>query len=236
MKKAVVIKTGDTFPAISSILKDFEDWIIRGLGVNPADIRVVDLPHGRELPDPFDISGAVIAGSHAMVTQDFGWSVKIEKWLPHIVNSRIPVLGICYGHQLLAKAMGGKVAYHPGGLEIGTTRIARVTEEISDPLFNDAPPEFNAHVCHFQTVSELPEKAVLLAKNDFEPHHAFRIGSCAWGVQFHPEYDETIMAAYAENMKKDIDASDRQLSQVLAQIGPTPVAAKILRRFGRLIT
>ncbi len=236
MKKAVVIKTGDTFPKISSELGDFEDWIITGLGIDPSTISVRDVAKGQGLPDPESISGAVIAGSYAMVTQDLDWSLSIERWLPELVDRSIPVLGICYGHQLLARAMGGTVGFHPGGMEIGTRQIVCKGNLSSDPLFTGLPDRFRAHVSHSQTVVELPEKSLHIAGNDFEPHHAFRIGTCAWGIQFHPEYDQAIMRAYANAIAKDIESSGLRLNDVLATIEPTPVAEKILQRFGRLIT
>ncbi|MCF6248030.1 MAG: glutamine amidotransferase [Desulfobacula sp.] len=239
MKHAVIIKTGDTFPAISNKLQDFEDWIIQGLGVDPAKVKIVDVPRGEDLPSREECSGAVIAGSHAMVTQDLDWSLSIEAWIPDLIAAGIPVLGICYGHQLLARAMGGVVDYHPQGLEIGTVGIERqkLDESMdSDALFKDLPDRFDVHVCHSQTVIQLPKNAVLIAKNQFESHEVFRIGTSAWGVQFHPEYDEIIMTAYAENMEQSISSSGQALSEILKKINPTPVAAKILKRFGQLIT
>jgi GMP synthase (glutamine-hydrolysing) len=235
MKKAVIIKTGDTYPEISSRLNDFEAWIIAGLKIKPELLDVIDLPRGGRLPEPSGLGGVVIAGSHAMVTQDLEWSLKVERWLPKVVKADVPVLGICYGHQLLARAMGGAVAYHEQGIEIGTTVIECSGQCGSDLLFKGVPERFEVHACHSQTVVKLPENAVLLAKNDFEPHHAFRIGPCAWGVQFHPEYNRTIMKAYVQSMQKQIEASGQDMAAVLSSIRPTPVAAEILERFGRLM-
>ncbi|MCK5163500.1 MAG: glutamine amidotransferase, partial [Desulfobacula sp.] len=65
--------------------------------------------------------------------------------------------------------------------------------------------------------------------------HAFRIGQSAWGVQFHPEYDDRIMAAYAENMETMIKEAGLLLSEVLDKIEPTPIALEILSRFGKLV-
>jgi GMP synthase (glutamine-hydrolysing) len=259
MKKTIIIKTGDTFPAIAVAEGDFEDWICTGLGIDPKEIRVVDVPNGQKLPRVESCKAVVIAGSHAMVTEDLDWSLAVEGWLSGVIESGVPVLGICYGHQLLARAMGGEVDYHPKGLEIGTTTIEQIqieqnqTEQVqieadrietdqieggwagdSDPLFRDLPKTFAAHVCHSQTVVQLPPGAVRLAKNDFEPNHAFRIGRSAWGVQFHPEYDIAVMGAYARNMETLIKASGLDLSTILEQIRPTPTAMEILRRFGKL--
>lgn len=236
MKKICIIKTGDTFPEIAQSLKNFEDWIITGLNVDPKLTRVIDAANNDPLPRPDQCKGAVIAGSHAMVTQDLDWSLAIENWVPDLVQKAIPVLGICYGHQLLAKAFGGKVDYHPKGIEIGTTRIECMRTGYLDPLFKGLPEHVDVHVCHSQSVVRMPRDAVLIAGNSFEPHHAFKIGPFAWGLQFHPEYDETIMKAYAAHMESEIQSSGGTLKAVLDGVRPTPMAAKILERFGKLVS
>jgi len=235
MKKVIILKTGDTFPAIADELGDFEDWIFLGLGIEKAKIKVVNVPAGDKLPPVEMCKGVVIAGSHAMVTQDLDWSVAIENWIPSVIKVGAPVLGICYGHQLLARAMGGVVDYHAKGVEIGTAGIKLVNEDMADPLFKGLPKMFSAHVCHSQTIVKLPENAVRIAENDFEPNHAFRIGPTAWGVQFHPEYDDTIMTAYAKNMEATVYASGLILSKILEKISPTPISLEILKRFGKLM-
>ena len=233
-RKIVIIKTGETFPSIIPRLGDFEDWIARGLNLPSQDIQVVDVEAQQPLPPLDRIKGVVIAGSHAMVTQDLDWSLELEAWIPQLIRKKVPLLGICYGHQLIARAMGGIVDYHPGGLEIGTTDIDCVFQGEEDPLFGGLAQRFKAHVVHSQTVIRLPESSVVIAKNGFEPHHAFRIGPCAWGVQFHPEYDAAIETAYIGNMTQAIEASGQDPSQVLDQVVETPVAAMVLTRFGIL--
>jgi GMP synthase (glutamine-hydrolysing) len=229
--KILIVKTGDTFADLIGPYGDFEDWIRRGLGLGEDQIRVVNAPAFEPLPAPGTFSGTVIAGSHAMVTQNLDWSLAVEAWLAQVVTAGIPVLGICYGHQLLARAMGGKVDFHPGGLEIGTTPITLTADALSDPLFQGFPPIFNAHTCHSQTVLSLPPGAVHLAKNTHEPHHAFRLGQAAWGVQFHPEYSPDIMAGYVRNMSPVIQALDKDPTGVQNQVTQTPEAGKVLARF-----
>jgi GMP synthase (glutamine-hydrolysing) len=232
--KIVIVKTGDTFPSMISVMGDFEDWIARGLGQASRDIQVVNVAQHQPLPHLDTVKGVVVAGSHAMVTENLDWSLELEAWIPKLIEKKIPLLGICYGHQLMARAMGGTVDYHPEGLEIGTTDIACILKENDDPLFAGFPQRFKAHVVHSQTVIRLPASSVAIAKNEFEPHHAFRIGPCAWGVQFHPEYDAAIETAYVENMTEAIAASGQDPAQVLDQVVETPVAAKVLSRFGAL--
>jgi len=235
MKKIIILKADDTLPSIAGQFGDFEDWIFKGLGVEKENIRVVDIPRGEALPCAETCKGVVISGSHANVTENLSWSLAIEQWIPEIIQLKIPVLGICFGHQLIARAMGGVVDFHARGIEIGTTSIEIVEDCRQDLLFKGLPKLFKAQVCHSQTVTRLPDHAVRIAKNSFEPNHAFRIGQSTWGVQFHPEFDERIMAAYTENMKARIKESGLVLSEILDKIEPAPIALKILERFGKFV-
>jgi GMP synthase (glutamine-hydrolysing) len=124
--------------------------------------------------------------------------------------------------------------FHAKGIEIGTAGIEILEEGVSDPLFKGLPKMFKAHVCHSQTVTRLPDHAVRIAKNFFEPNHAFRIGQSAWGIQFHPEFDDKIMAAYVENVETSIKESGLNFSETLDKIEPTPIPVKILEGFGKL--
>lgn len=199
MKPLVIFKTGTTFDTLISDQGDFEDWIIDALNEYMLPIIIVDPREAENLPDHSSVLAAIITGSHAMVTDRESWSENLADWLKVAVNEQIPILGICYGHQLLAHAMEGYVDYHPGGLEIGTVSIELTSEAKDDILFKDIPQTFLAHTTHRQTVIHLPRHAVLLARNSFEPHHSFRIGNCAWGVQFHPEFNKHAMRRYIEN-------------------------------------
>jgi GMP synthase (glutamine-hydrolysing) len=145
-----------------------------------------------------------------------------------------PVLGICYGHQLLAHALGGEVAHHPQGVEIGTVRVQRHAAAHADALLGHLPDDFAAQATHWQSVRRLPPGAVLLAGNAFEPHHAFRVGPSAWGVQFHPEFSADALRAYVEGMGPVLARAGRDAAQISAGLMDTPHAASVLPRFARL--
>lgn len=230
----IIIKTGRTYPALAAQLGDFEDWITRELGGEPGDWRVVDVQQGETLPPVSECAGAVLTGSPAMVSDYEDWSVNTASWLRAAIARDMPVLGICYGHQLLADALGGQVAYHPQGPEAGVVDVQLLPEAAQDPLFADLPPSFPAAVIHWQSVSTLPPGAVRLAANDFEPNHAFRVGS-AWGVQFHPEFDTAAMDAYLAHLAPTLQAAGQPAEQLRAQLRPTPQAAAVLQRFARLL-
>ncbi len=183
----LILKTGSTHAPIRERLGDFEDWIAAGLRAGGADVVVHDATAG-DAPPPAHgaVAGVVITGSHAMVSEREPWSEALVPWLQAAVQAQTPVLGICYGHQLLAHALGGEVDHHPEGVEIGTVTVELQGAAASEPLLGDLPETFPAQAVHWQSVRRLPPGALLLAGSAHEAHHAFRVGERAWGVQFHP--------------------------------------------------
>jgi len=240
MKKVYLVKTGTTFPTTAEKYGDFDDWVIRTLGEPARAIEVVDVTDTAALSQlqdlPLDaLAGIIITGSHAMVTDGLDWSLALERWLPKLVKQEIPIFGICYGHQLLAHAMGGKVGFHPLGKEVGTVEIDLLPSCEADPLFRSLPPSFLVQVTHAQTVLELPLGAERLAANIHEPNHAYRLGACAWGVQFHPEYTPDIMRDYLVMQEKSLQSAGQNVPQLLGAVADTPFSAEVLRGFAKLI-
>jgi GMP synthase (glutamine-hydrolysing) len=234
MKKLLIIKAGSTFTETARKYGDFEEMTLRGSGLKREFVDVVDAVRSVQLPAPDSCCGAVITGAHCMVTDNLDWSLALEAWIRSIVTAAVPLLGICYGHQLLGRAMGGQVGYHPRGKEVGTFDIRLRPEAREDSLFSALPEQFPVHTTHSQSVLALPPGAVLLAENDFDPHHAFRIGPCAWGVQFHPEYDSRIMRDYILAQADSLTDSGRDTALLLHDVRETPVANSILQKFARL--
>lgn len=195
-KPIAIIVTGRTYPSISADLGDFEDWIARGLA-GQALIRV-HVCDGASLPAPTDLSGVVISGSHDMVTDRLPWSEALADWLRRAVPTGLPVLGICYGHQLLAQALGGVSGPRPEGLEFGTVDITLVDGAEEDLLLRGLPAHFPAHVIHMQSALTLPAGAVRLGSSPADAHQLVRFAPNCWGVQFHPEFSEAVVAGYAQ--------------------------------------
>lgn len=225
-KPLLILKLGSTHPHIAAELQDFEHWIQAGLQDDSLPVQVVDPREGQALPPQADIAGVVVTGSHSMVSDREPWSETAAAWLRDTVAAEVPVLGICYGHQLLAHALGGEVGYHPQGIELGTVPVSLHEAAQDDPLFAGLPTQFDAQAAHRQSVQRLPDGATLLAGNHFEPHHAFRFGTRAWGVQFHPEFGEAATRAYLVTLNGDVPEG---------AVRPTDVAASVLPRFARIV-
>lgn len=234
MKKLLIIKTGTSYPSILERYGDFDEQIIRAIGKPKSDVAVCPVYEQTQLPHWTDISGAIITGSHSMVTDHSEWSLYVTEWLQKAYNA-VPILGICYGHQLLAKAFGGIVNYHPGGVEQGGAPIRLTEAGKKDPLLGVLPERFPAFVAHSQTVLELPPNARLLAENDFEPHHAFALGDKTWGVQFHPEFTADIAHAYIDEGKGYLQAKGCEIYELHRSVPEHSSAKRLLERFVELL-
>jgi GMP synthase (glutamine-hydrolysing) len=231
MQKFLIVKAGGTFADYAVERGDFEDWTARGMSLEDGSWVTVDVQGGEALPNPADYAGAVITGSHDMVTDELPWIVDAAAWIRRAVGAGLPLFGICFGHQLLADALGGRAAYHPGGVEIGTADITRTRASGEDPLFRGLPEVFPGHVTHSQTALKLPEGATLLATGSHDPHQAFRVGECAWGVQFHPEFDAPAIREYITRRETELSAVSRDVAAIRATVRDTPQSASLLGLF-----
>jgi GMP synthase (glutamine-hydrolysing) len=236
MKPILIIKAGSTFPSIKESRGDFEDWIIAGMEIEREKFLIRDVSSGASLPDYEKISGIVITGSHANVTEHHDWSERTAAWLPGAVQRRIPLLGICYGHQLLAYALGGEVDDNPNGVEFGTANVHLHETAEKDFLFSDLPPQVPFQVSHTQSVLKLPPTARLLASNSMEPHHAFVIDDCAWGIQFHPEFDADIVKRYIEILRDYLQSKGLKPDELIEKSFDTPFGEVFLKRFAEIVT
>ena len=231
LSRFLILKTGRTVSSLLASGEDFEHWIARESRVALSDFDTLEV-FSNEFPASLKAyAGVIITGSPAFVTDREDWSVVTESLVSAALEQEIPTLGICYGHQLLAQCRGGVVDFHPDGREIGSVEISLTNAARNDALFSAMPETFVAQVSHLQSVARLPGDAVLLAGNDFEPNHAFRIGSCAWGIQFHPEFSADVVAAYIRERRREIKNEGLCAEELLQQVRDTPQASKILPRF-----
>jgi GMP synthase-like glutamine amidotransferase len=161
------------------------------------DVRMPD-----DLPGSTDgYAGLVCLGGPMSANDDldFPWLADIRRLLAEATTRQLPTLGICLGGQLLAVANGGRVAKGPDGPEVGPLLVAKRDVGWQDPLFADMP--FMPDVLQFHTdiIERLPAGAALLASATLYPNQAFRIGRCAYGLQFHIETTAELVESWVAN-------------------------------------
>lgn len=235
MKPLLIIKTGSTLEPIRQVRGDFESWIGEGLDYQTSEVEVISVYEGDALPDPSTITGVVVTGSSALVTDREDWSERSAAWLCDAVDRDLPVLGICYGHQLLAHARGGRVASNPCGREIGTVDVEFTPGFERDALLSGFPREISVQVSHVESVVALPPDATHLGASSGESNQAFAIGRFAWGVQFHPEFDAEIVRGYIEGRRNLLIEEGLDPEVLLAGARDTDHGTRVLRRFGAIV-
>lgn len=170
-------------------------------------------PAAASIVPPYD--GVIISGSQSSVYHDEPWMAELATWVRGALEAGLPVLGVCWGHQLLAQLLGGTVE-HRGEYELGYVEIEQVA---ADPLFEGVPDPFVAFATHADAVTALPDDATVLARNE-AGLQAFRTDR-AYGVQFHPEYDMRT----AEDMIQRKDISMHAMQAALDSVTPAHVEA-----------
>lgn len=138
-----------------------------------------------ELPD--DVAacdGWLTTGSQFGVNDGLDWVEGLCGFVRQVHAAQRPLVGICFGHQLIAKALGGRVEQHARGWGVGLS-FNRVREQ--RPWMQPPQPGLDLVVSHQDQVAELPEGAQVLADSSFCAYYLLEVGSCL-GVQGHPEF------------------------------------------------
>lgn len=227
-KPLLIVLTGHAPAEIRARHGDFDHWFRIAMGLPRQFVRVVDAGAGARLPAPASLAGAVISGAAAMVTERAAWSEATAGWIRAAMDAALPLFGVCYGHQLMAHALGGRVDYLPVR-EIGTRDVHRTGNHDGDVL----PAIFAAHTTHRQSVVELPAAATAIARSELDPHQCLRYGNHAWSTQFHPEFSVAVMRAYLRLRAPQLRQEGFDVPALLATTAPTPQSRGLLRRFAR---
>jgi len=235
VKPLLIVKTGTTVPAVAERRGDFEDWFCAATGVPPEQSRVVRVFEGEALPDPREARGVIVTGSAAMVTDHEEWSDRTAEWLGAMArDTDVPLLAVCYGHQLLAQGLGGRVDRNPRGREIGTIEVELLGAAGDDALFGEMPRPMRVQATHLESVVELPADVVRLAQSARDPNQAFRARPFAWGVQFHPELDADVVRGYIAARREQIRGEGLDPEGLEAAATDTDDGRRLLRQFAAL--
>ncbi len=235
MKPILIIKAGTTLPELKATVGDFDDWIVTGTGMTRSSFIVTSVFENVPLPQPDYISAVIISGSHSNVTENLPWMKQANRWLLKAAHKNIPVLGICFGHQIIARTFGGIVDYNPAGWELGLLPIKQKNKIKPDPLFSVLPHNFNAFVSHKQSVIKLPQGAEVLASSEKEAVQAFRIQQNIWGIQFHPEFTTSITKTYLDFHRAELLAEGENPPARLTAHSQKEWGPVVLKQFVKIV-
>lgn len=230
MYPLVLIQTGEAPDALRTRFGGFADWFRDAMRLQAAQMRIVRVDAGEALPEPAKIAGAVITGSAAMVTERADWSEHTAGWIRDAMKGETPLFGVCYGHQLMAHALGGTVGWLPAGREIGTKSMTRLSPDDA-PDLRELPALFPAQTTHRQSVLEPPRGAEVLARSQRDPHQLLRYAPNALSSQFHPEFTPDFMRAYIEVRADTLREEGVDPDALLAAVSETEAARLLLEHF-----
>ena len=201
--------------------------VAAGIELHTVRAPHADLPRSERIRQ-FD--RIVLSGSATSVTEDAPWIESLLALIRAALDRRTPLLGVCYGHQSLARALGGKSAVaRASAPEIGWTRIRKLGA--GSPIFTGIPDEFHSFSMHYDEVCELPPGTQLLASSDLCRVQAFAVnGAPAFGVQFHPERDLD-GAAQTFASKRKLRPAPPLLNAGRADLHDPDIASTLIRNF-----
>ena len=179
-----ILQCGEVPDTLSAQFPDYNEMIEIGLkradhNIHCITFRVLD----GEIPHPAACDAWITTGSRFSVNDPNEWTEKFSKFVSDTHKLKIPFVGICYGMQMMAKALGGTVEYAEKGWGVGV--VTSTVYEKAQWMANHKEAA-NLVVSHQEQVTELPAEAVLLAGSDFCPNGIFQVGSSMLGLQGHP--------------------------------------------------
>lgn len=222
----------EAYPAIHSY-RDVGWWFSRWLTGLPAlDFEVVSveadlIPRLRR-----NVGGVIASGSPRDAWSDDPVNEKLALVVDYCRHKGVPFLGVCYGHQVLGRALGGAVGPQPQGLELGNVELSLTSAGLNSPLFRGFPPQFEVLQSHADAVLELPPQCELLVTGGLTSVQSFHWNRLLMGVQFHPEQEpETLRFIWSARRDKWRDKVSFDLDQRLDNLRPTPLATQVITNF-----
>lgn len=231
MLPILIMQAGNPPGAVRRDHGGFGEMVCAAAAIRPDCARIVRVYAGERPEAPRHYAAAIITGSPANVTDTDAWIAQAAGWLRDAMDAQLPLFGICFGHQLLAQALGGRADFHPDGQEIGTRIIEKTVAGRADSLLQGAPPRFAAQLIHGQTVVEAPQGAVVLAFNAHDAYQALRLSDNAVSVQFHPEFTAPAMRAYCEVLQHTPLAATLDFPALGRAVQESPDATAVLARY-----
>jgi GMP synthase (glutamine-hydrolysing) len=243
LPRVLIVRTGSTAPEVQRRHGDYDRWFRDALADHDLAFDLCDATRSA-IPDPSSHAGIIVTGSVKSVLKPEPWMDHLAAFLRSVDPIGVPVLAVCFGCQMLARAAGGQVRLSPSGYEIGAVRVDLTEAARLDPLFEGLPSPLPVLATHEDRVETVPPGAVLLAGNASARVQAFRAGERVWGVQFHPEATTGILRELILLRRERLELETRKrgepveghvdrLIQGLERFDPRP-ARRLLANFASL--
>ena len=190
------LQTGLAPETLSPEMGDYPDMFARLLSGRGLTFRTFRVVEGEFPAAVSDCDGWLITGSRHGVYEGHPWIAPLEQFIRDCFAAAVPMVGVCFGHQIIAQAMGGKVERFDGGWAVGATTYD----------FGDRSMTLNAW--HRDQVTCAPSGAQVIAGNDFCTNAALLYPGHALTVQAHPEFRPDFVKGLMETRGKGLVPDD----------------------------
>lgn len=212
-----ILQCGQSPAQLKRDLGDYPDMFVRLLAGRGFDFTTWHV-EGMEFPqDIHDADGWLLTGSRHGAYEDHAFIPPLEDFIRRIHDAGVPMVGICFGHQIIAQALGGTVVKHPGGWAVGA----------QDYDFGGQPVTLNAW--HQDQVVALPPGAQVAGRNAFCENAALIYGDRAFTVQAHPEFGDDFIQGLMDTRAKGV-VPDDLLAGAAARMGQADGASLLADR------
>lgn len=212
-----ILQCGQSPAPLKDEMGDYPDMFMRLLAGRGFDFETF---HVEAMQFPADVHAAdgwLLTGSRHGAYEDHPFIAPLEAFIREAYAAGVPMVGICFGHQIIAQALGGTVVKHPGGWQVGT----------QDYDFGGAPVRLNAW--HQDQVVTIPPEADVAGRSDFCANAALVYGDRAFTVQAHPEFEDNFIGGLIETRGKGV-VPDALLAEAGARMGEAKGSAAIADR------
>ncbi|HIC67316.1 MAG: type 1 glutamine amidotransferase [Paracoccus sp. (in: a-proteobacteria)] len=212
-----ILQCGQSPAQLKDELGDYPDMFVRLLDGRGFTFRTWHV-EGMEFPaDVHEAEGWLLTGSRHGAYEDHDFIPPLEDFIRQAHSAGVPMVGICFGHQIIAQALGGKVVKHPDGWAVGA----------QDYDFGGKPVTLNAW--HQDQVVSRPEGAEVAGRSDFCRNAALIYGDRAFTVQAHPEFDDAFVQGLMDTRARGVVPQDL-LDRAAARMGQARDASGIADR------
>ena len=211
--KIGILQTGKSPEQLAPTFGDYGNMFERMLDGRGFEFRIYDILEN-EFPASIDEQdGWIITGSRFGAYEDHDWIPPLESLIRDLHAAQSPMIGVCFGHQIIAQALGGKVEKYAGGWSVGRVEYPTTDGEIL-PLF----------AWHQDQVVTAPKGAKTVASTEFCAHAAFTIGDHIYTIQPHPEFDAAFVTGLANTRAKGIVPDPQRLAAIESAKSPVATA------------